>query len=66
MILVEDGGNASTGVVSAAVNVLRKEGFFAFWTGFSAYYLRTAPHAMIILMSQQPITRLYQSTFQTH
>jgi hypothetical protein len=40
-----------------------QEGFFAFWTGFSAYYMRTAPHAMIILLTQQPFTQMYKKTF---
>ena len=36
------------------------EGFLAFWTGFGAYYMRTAPHAMIILLSITPITEAYR------
>lgn len=48
------------GVLSIASDVLKKEGPLAFWTGFGAYYLRTAPHAMIILMSSAPITSLYK------
>jgi solute carrier family 25 oxoglutarate transporter 11 len=39
------------GVLSIASNVVKNEGPLAFWTGFGAYYLRTATHAMIILMS---------------
>lgn len=59
---LQDGAKYS-GVVDAVGKVLKNEGFFAFWTGFSAYYLRTAPHSMIILLSQQPITKLYQNAF---
>ena len=29
-----------TGVISCATSILRQEGVFAFWTGFSAYYGR--------------------------
>jgi hypothetical protein len=35
-------------------------GFLSFWTGFGAYYMRTAPHAMILLMTTQPITNYYK------
>lgn len=51
------------GVVTIAANVMKNEGPLAFWTGFGAYYLRTAPHAMIILMSSEPITRTYKKLF---
>lgn len=56
-------GQRYKGVVDAAVKIARAEGVLAFWTGFGAYYLRTAPHAMIVLMSQEPITRFYKQTF---
>ncbi len=56
---IED-GNKYKGVLDAATKVLRQEGIFAFWTGFGAYYMRTAPHAMIILLTQEPIARLYK------
>mgnify|MGYP000942011037 CR=1 FL=1 len=39
------------------------EGPLAFWTGFGAYYGRTAPHAMIILLSLEQINKLYASAF---
>lgn len=56
---LQDGGKY-TGIVDCATKVLTNEGFFAFWTGFSAYYMRTAPHAMILLMLTQPINQLYK------
>lgn len=48
------------GVVDCATSLVRKEGFFAFWTGFSAYYGRCAPHAMIILMTADSISTAYK------
>ena len=51
------------GLVDCFTQILTKEGPFAFWTGFGAYYMRTAPHAMIILMSTQPITQAYKKVF---
>eukprot|EP01038_Epipyxis_sp_PR26KG_P004501 gene4501-6359_t len=51
------------GVLDAFVKVYTTEGLFSFWTGFSAYYMRTAPHAMILLMTQEPIKKLYNKMF---
>jgi solute carrier family 25 oxoglutarate transporter 11 len=51
------------GIVDCFTQVLTKEGPLSFWTGFGAYYMRTAPHAMIILMSTQPITQAYRNAF---
>lgn len=51
------------GVLDCAVKVLRNEGILAFWTGFGAYYGRTAPHAMIILLSVEQINKGYDRLF---
>eukprot|EP01039_Chlorochromonas_danica_P010664 gene10664-11828_t len=56
-------GQRYRGLSDAFFQILRKEGVLAFWTGLGAYYLRTAPHAMIVLMSQEPITQLYYYLF---
>lgn len=52
-------GNKYAGIMDCFGQVLKREGVLAFWTGFGAYYFRTAPHAMIILMSTAPLTKLY-------
>lgn len=52
------------GFVDCFTTVLTKEGILSFWTGFGAYYMRTAPNAMIILMSTQPITQAYRDVFE--
>jgi len=51
------------GVVDCGSKILSKEGPLAFWRGFSAYYFRCAPHAMIILLSIEQVTEWYRSTF---
>eukprot|EP00606_Chrysophyceae_sp_TOSAG23-5_P001023 GSChrysophyteH2.ASY1.ANO1.118.1 assembled CDS len=56
---LQDGGrcvNMYKGLIDCFVTTLRQEGPLAFWTGFGAYYMRTAPHSMIILMAGAPIT----------
>jgi solute carrier family 25 (mitochondrial oxoglutarate transporter), member 11 len=51
------------GLTDCFMSTLRTEGPFAFWTGFGAYYMRTAPHSMIILMAGEPIRRAYNEAF---
>jgi solute carrier family 25 oxoglutarate transporter 11 len=51
------------GVVDCAVQMAKNEGPRSFFSGFSAYYGRCAPHAMIILLSIESITNLYRQTF---
>lgn len=55
-------GSKYKGILDCATHVLRNEGFTAFWTGFGSYYMRTAPHAMIILLSTGPLTSFYKSS----
>jgi len=45
------------------VKIFRNEGPLGFWGGFTAYYGRCAPHAMIILISIESITELYRKRF---
>lgn len=49
------------GIMDCAMQILKKEGPTGFLNGFSAYYGRCAPHAMIILLSTEYITASYRS-----
>mmetsp|Transcript_75637 Transcript_75637/g.219679 ORF Transcript_75637/g.219679 Transcript_75637/m.219679 type:complete len:311 (-) Transcript_75637:2163-3095(-) len=51
------------GVLDCAMKIARSEGPVGFFSGFSAYYGRCAPHAMIILLSIESITNFYKNTF---
>jgi len=51
------------GVADCAIKIFQNEGIPGFFGGFSAYYGRCAPHAMIILISIESITQFYRSTF---
>lgn len=51
------------GVFDCAKKILEKEGPLGFFNGFSAYYGRCAPHAMIILLSIETITQSYRNAF---
>jgi len=52
-----------SGVTDCAMQIIKKEGPMGFFTGFSAYYGRCAPHAMIILLSIESITQAYKNAF---
>jgi Mitochondrial carrier protein len=60
-VVITEDGSKYKGIPDAFITIYRTEGLLAFWTGFGAYYMRTAPHAMIILMSTQPITDAYKA-----
>jgi len=47
------------GIADCAAKVVSAEGPLALWTGFSAYYMRCAPHAMILLLAVEQLTSLY-------
>jgi solute carrier family 25 (mitochondrial oxoglutarate transporter), member 11 len=50
-------------VMDCAMQIFSKEGPKGFFVGFSAYYGRCAPHAMIILLSIESITKMYKERF---
>jgi len=52
------------GVVDCVVKIVRADGALGFYNGFSAYYGRCAPHAMIVLMSKDSITKAYRNAFE--
>jgi len=49
-----------SGVTDCAVKIMKADGPLGFFQGFSAYYGRCAPHAMIILLSIETITKAYK------
>lgn len=59
----ETGKMPYKGIADCGVQIFKKEGPLGFFGGFSAYYGRCAPHAMIILLSIESITQAYKKTF---
>mmetsp|Transcript_6269 Transcript_6269/g.9108 ORF Transcript_6269/g.9108 Transcript_6269/m.9108 type:complete len:308 (-) Transcript_6269:173-1096(-) len=59
----ETGKMPYRGIADCAMKIFKKEGPLGFFGGFSAYYGRCAPHAMIILLSIESITQAYKNTF---
>jgi solute carrier family 25 oxoglutarate transporter 11 len=61
----ETGKYPYSGVVDCTTKIFKNEGVPGFFRGFSAYYGRCAPHAMIILLSIESISQMYRNTFQS-
>jgi solute carrier family 25 oxoglutarate transporter 11 len=51
------------GILDCATKIFKADGPIGFFSGFTAYYGRCAPHAMIILLSIESITNAYNSAF---
>lgn len=60
---IETGKMPYNGIGDCAVKIFKTEGPLGFFGGFSAYYCRCAPHAMIILLSIESITQGYRNFF---
>lgn len=52
-----------TGVTDCAIQTIKKEGPLGLFSGFSAYYGRCAPHAMIVLLCTESITSGYRKAW---
>lgn len=52
------------GITDCAVKIVKADGPKGLFAGFSAYYGRCAPHAMIILLSIESITQAYRNFFK--
>lgn len=52
-----------SGVVDATVQIVKQEGIVGLYSGFSAYYGRCAPHAMIVLLCTESITSGYRKAW---
>jgi solute carrier family 25 (mitochondrial oxoglutarate transporter), member 11 len=59
------GEYAYQGVIDCSIKIFKKEGPRGFFSGFTAYYGRCAPHAMIILLSIESITNAYRKAFSS-
>mmetsp|Transcript_4696 Transcript_4696/g.6473 ORF Transcript_4696/g.6473 Transcript_4696/m.6473 type:complete len:309 (+) Transcript_4696:143-1069(+) len=52
-----------SGVVDCAASILKSDGPLGLFSGFSAYYGRCAPHAMIVLLCTESITSGYRKAW---
>jgi len=49
------------GPIDCAMQQVKKGGITRLWTGFPTYYVRIAPHAMITLIAQDNVKKLWSS-----
>merc|ERR1712029_42411 len=49
------------GPIDCAMQQVKKGGITRLWTGFPTYYVRIAPHAMITLIAQDNVKKLWTS-----
>lgn len=50
-----------SGALDCARQTVAKKGVTALWTGFPTFYVRIAPHAMITLIAQDQVKKLWSS-----
>ncbi|KIH44654.1 hypothetical protein ANCDUO_25320, partial [Ancylostoma duodenale] len=60
---VIDGVPEYSGLTDIVVKLLRKEGIFAFWKGFTPYYMRLGPHTVLTFMFLEQFNRAYVRHF---
>ncbi|KAG9508417.1 Mitochondrial 2-oxoglutarate/malate carrier protein [Fragariocoptes setiger] len=55
-----DGKPQYTGTFDVLVKVIRKEGFFSLWKGFTPYYARLGPHTVLTFVFIEQLNLLYK------
>ena len=65
MHVVSGGAQNYSGIVDCASYIARNEGILGFWRGFTAYYLRCAPHTMLVLLTRDAIMDAYDGMFSS-
>jgi len=55
-----DGKPEYTGGVDVLAKVVRKEGFFALWKGFTPYYARLGPHTVLTFILLEQMNYIYK------
>jgi solute carrier family 25 oxoglutarate transporter 11 len=55
-----DGKPEYTGGVDVLAKVVRREGFFALWKGFTPYYARLGPHTVLTFVFLEQMNYLYK------
>ncbi len=51
------------GVMDVLVKLIRSEGFFSLWKGFTPYYARLGPHTVLIFVFLEKLRVLYYNQF---
>ena len=51
------------GVLDVLFKIIRNEGFFSLWKGFTPYYARLGPHTVLIFIFLERLKILYYNNF---
>lgn len=54
-----DGKPEFKGATDVLVKVVKNEGFFALWKGFTPYYARLGPHTVLTFIFLEQLKKLY-------
>ena len=54
------------GVFDVLVKLMRSEGFFSLWKGFTPYYARLGPHTVLIFIFLEKLRAVYYNNFVDH
>ena len=57
-----DGKPEYKGEVDVFSRVVRNEGFFALWKGFTPYYARIGPHTVLTFIFLEQMNTFYKTT----
>lgn len=52
-----------TSLQDVLVRVVRKEGFFSLWKGFTPYYARLGPHTVLTFIFLEQMNKFYKIYF---
>ena len=55
-----DGKPEYKGAIDVIVKVIRNEGFFSLWKGFTPYYFRLGPHTVLTFIFLEQLNRNYK------
>lgn len=55
-----DGKPEYKGAFDVLGKVIRKEGFFSLWKGFTPYYMRLGPHTVITFIFLEQMNLMYK------
>merc|ERR1719494_593613 len=58
-----DGKPEYKGATDIVIKVIRKEGFFALWKGFTPCYLRLGPHTVLTFIFLEQLNKLVKSHY---
>lgn len=58
-----DGRPEFKGSIDVIVKILKKEGVFALWKGFTPYFMRIGPHTILTLVFLEQLKAAYVRNF---